>query len=501
MTTANIFKLFKIRGGVHPDDKKRLSADQAIEKLPMPSLLHIPLQQHIGAPAEPLVRRGEEVKKGQLLARNQGAISAPVHAPTSGRIMGVGGYPAHHASGLSVRTITLKPDGKDEWIDTLDPSDDPFSLAPEEIADRVARAGIVGMGGATFPSAVKLNLRKRYQLHTLVINGAECEPYLTCDDRLMREQPEQVLDGVKLMAKALDVDHVLFAIENNKPEALAAIREAASDSDMISVVGLPTRYPMGSEKHLVQTLVGKETPARGLTADIGVVVHNVATARAVHDAIFSGHPLLSRIMTVTGGAVQQPKNVDVLIGTPLSNLVDFCGGFTQTPERLVSGGPMMGQPLPSTRVPAVKGSNGLLALSTEEVKASDEMPCIRCASCVNACPCGLVPLEMANHIRGGSLDTSVKLGLLDCIACGSCAYVCPSHIPLVQYFNYAKGELAARQRSQHKQIETKRLTELRSERMERIKKAKREAMMKRKKEMEAKKKREAEKSAVEGAES
>ncbi|MET0055328.1 MAG: electron transport complex subunit RsxC, partial [Candidatus Thiodiazotropha sp. 6PLUC10] len=320
MTTANMFKLFKIRGGVHPDDKKRLSADQAIEKLPMPSLLHIPLQQHIGAPAEPLVRRGEEVKKGQLLARNQGAISAPVHAPTSGRIMGVGGYPAHHASGLSVRTITLKPDGKDEWIDTLDPSDDPFSLAPEEIADRVARAGIVGMGGATFPSAVKLNLRKRYQLHTLVINGAECEPYLTCDDRLMREQPKQVLDGVKLMAKALDVDHVLFAIENNKPEALAAIREAASDSDMISVVGLPTRYPMGSEKHLVQTLVGKETPARGLTADIGVVVHNVATARAVHDAIFSGHPLLSRIMTVTGGAVQQPKNVDVLIGTPLSNL-------------------------------------------------------------------------------------------------------------------------------------------------------------------------------------
>jgi electron transport complex protein RnfC len=496
-----MFKLFKIRGGVHPDDRKGLSACQSIEKLPLPPLLHIPLQQHIGAPAEALVRRGEEVKKGQLLARNQGAISAPVHAPTSGRIMGVGGYPAHHPSGLSVRTVTLKPDGRDEWIDTLDPAEDPFSLAPEEIAERVANAGIVGMGGATFPSAVKLNLRKRYQLHTLVINGAECEPYLTCDDRLMREQPRQIVEGVRLMALALDVDHVLFAIENNKPDAQAAIREASEDHDMVSVVGLPTRYPMGSEKHLVQTLTGKETPARGLTADIGVVVHNVATARAVHDAVFFGHPLLSRIMTVSGGAIEQPRNIDVLIGTPLSHLIDFCGGFTQTPERLVSGGPMMGQPLPSTRVPAVKGSNGLLALSSKEVHESNEMPCIRCASCVNACPCGLVPLEMASHIRAGSLDTSVKLGLLDCIACGSCAYVCPSHIPLVHYFNYAKGELASRQRARHKQTETKRLAEARNERMEKIKKAKREAMMKRKREMEAKKKKEAEKSAVAGAES
>ena len=498
---SELFKLFKIRGGVHPDDRKGLSAGQAIETLPMPPLLHIPLQQHIGAAAEPLVRRGDEVKKGQLLARSQGVISAPVHAPTSGRIMGVGGYPAHHPSGLSVRTVTLKPDGRDEWVDHLDPAADPFSLPPEEIAERVANAGIVGMGGATFPSAVKLNLRNRYQLHTLVINGAECEPYLTCDDRLMREQPQQILSGVRLMARALDVDHVLFAIENNKPEAQAAMREAAADIDTVSVVGLPTRYPMGSEKHLVQTLIGKETPARGLTADIGVVVHNVATARAVYDAVFHGKPLISRVMTVTGEAIRQACNVEVPIGTPLSHLVAFCGGFKETPERLVSGGPMMGQPLPSTRVPAVKGSNGLLALSSREVRASAEMPCIRCASCVNACPCGLVPLEMSSHIRAGSLDTSVKLGLLDCIGCGSCAYVCPSHIPLVHYFNYAKGELAARQRAQHKQGETKRLAEARTERMERIKRAKREAMMKRKREMEAKKKAEAEASAVAGAES
>jgi electron transport complex protein RnfC len=488
MGAENIIKLFKIRGGVHPEDRKQLSAGQAIEQLPMPPLLHIPLQQHIGAAAEPLVRRGDMVKKGQRLARSQGAISAPVHAPTSGRIMGVGGYPAHHPSGLLVRTITLQPDGEDEWTDELDPVGAPFSLPPEEIARRVADAGIVGMGGATFPSAVKLNLRKRYTLHTLVINGAECEPYLTCDDRLMREKSEQVLDGVRLMAHALGVERILIAIENNKPDAQTAMRNAAASYEKVSIVGLPTRYPMGSEKHLVQTLTGKETPARGLTADIGVVVHNVATALAVHDALYHGWPLISRVMTVTGGAIAQPKNLRVPLGTPLDNLIDYCSGFSEEPARLISGGPMMGQPLPGTRVPVVKGSNGLLALTASESNSGEEMPCIRCASCVNACPCGLVPLEMAAHIRAGGLDNSVKLGLLDCIACGSCSYACPSHIPLVQYFNYAKGELAARQRAQHKQGETKRLAEARSERMEAIKRAKREAMMKRKKEMEAKKK-------------
>ncbi|MBW9266762.1 MAG: electron transport complex subunit RsxC [Candidatus Thiodiazotropha sp. (ex. Lucinisca nassula)] len=497
---ATVFtKLFKIRGGVHPDDRKLLSEEQPIENLPMPELLHIPLQQHIGAAAVPMVRRGETVKKGQLLARSQGVISAPVHAPTSGRIMGVGGYPAHHASGLSVRTVTLKPDGKDEWCDNTQPVKEPLTLSPDEISRRVSEAGIVGMGGATFPSAVKLNLRKRYELHTLVINGAECEPYLTCDDRLMREQPAEILDGVALMARALGVEQILFAIENNKPEAQAAIAEGAQAHPNITLVGLPTRYPMGSEKHLVQTLIGKETPARGLTADIGIVVHNVATALAVHEALRNGCPLISRVVTVSGNAINQPRNLRVPLGTPLENLIEHCGGYKQEPARLISGGPMMGQPLPSIRVPVVKGSNGLLALTQDEIQAAPEMPCIRCASCVQACPCGLVPLEMAANIRAGSLDNSVNLGLLDCITCGSCAYVCPSHIPLVQYFNYAKGELASRQRMQHKQGETKRLAEARSQRMEAIKKAKREAMMKRKKEMEAKKKQEAEATAAKEA--
>ena len=486
LSTQKITKLFRIRGGVHPDDCKMLSADKAIEDLPLPSLLHIPLQQHIGAAAKPAVKRGDHVLKGQLLANSQGMISAPVHAPTSGRIVGVGHYPAHHASGLSVHTITLQPDGKDEWL-ALNPPADPFALAPAEIATRVAAAGIVGMGGATFPSSVKLNLRNRYQLHTLVINGAECEPYLTCDDRVMREYSDQVIDGIRIMAYALGVENIIIGIENNKPEAQAAMLEAAKDFPAIQVVGLPMRYPMGSEKHLVQTLTGLETPARGLTADIGIVVHNPATALAVRDALREGKPLVSRVVTVSGGAIRQPRNLRVLIGTKAQDVVDYCEGFTVEPTRLISGGPMMGNVLPSLRVPLVKGCNGILALTAKEVSENQESPCIRCASCVQACPCGLLPLEMAANARVGNLDNVVKLGLMDCIACGSCSYVCPSHIPLVQYFNYAKGELANRQRAKHKQEETKRLIEQRTLRMEAQERAKKEMMERRKREAAAKK--------------
>jgi electron transport complex protein RnfC len=473
-------RLFRIRGGIHPDDHKGLSSKQPIEDLPLPPLLHVPLQQHIGAPAAPAVRRGQRVSKGELLAHSQGTISAPIHAPTSGRVMGIGSYPAHHASGLSVRTITLQPDGEDRWHESLEGVPDPFSLEPEEIAARVGAAGIVGMGGATFPAAMKLKLRQRYRLHTLVINGAECEPYLTCDDRLMRERAAQVVDGIRIIAYALSVQRVLIGIENNKPQAQAAMAAAVSGHQGIRVIRLPTRYPMGSEKHLVQTLVGLETPARSLTADIGVVVHNPATAFAVHQALRLGHPLVSRVVTVSGGAIASPRNLRVLIGTPVQHLVDHCGGFREEPKRLVSGGPMMGQPLPSTRVPMVKGSNGVLALTAAETRGRGSTPCIRCASCVTACPCGLLPLEMAAHARAGNLEGAVRLGLMDCIGCGSCAYVCPAHIPLVQFFNYAKGEMATRNRAKQKQTETRRLAEQRAARIEAIQRAKREAMAARK---------------------
>jgi len=488
---ASALKLFRIRGGVHPEGRKQDTCDQPIRELPLPPLLRIPLQQHIGAPAQPEVRRGDHVLKGQLLATSQGLISAPVHAPTSGVIKSIGKFPAPHASGLPIRTITLEPDGEDRWID-LDPQATPLYLEPDDIAKRVAAAGIVGMGGATFPSAVKLGLRERFALHTLVINAAECEPYLTCDDRLMRERAHEIIDGIRITLHGLQVNKALVAIENNKPEAIAAMAEAAHAFDEISIVAVPVRYPMGSEKHLVQTLTGKETPARALTADIGIVVHNVATVRAIGEAVRFGRPLISRVVTVGGGAVREPGNLLVPIGTPVEVLIEACGGLCEEPAKLLSGGPMMGQPLPEQRVPIVKGTSGILALTTAEVASKPTMPCIRCASCVDVCPCGLLPLEMANRARNADLQGAADFGLMDCVSCGSCSYVCPAHIPLVQYFNYAKGALMEQQRAKHKQEETKRLAAARAERMERIAAAKREAMAKRKAEMAAKKAREAE---------
>jgi electron transport complex protein RnfC len=479
-------KLFRIRGGIHPQERKELAADKPIETAPLPALLRIPLQQHIGAPAFGVVAKGAEVKKGQLIASARGTVSANVHAPTSGRIVAIGRFVAPHASGLPGQTITLRPDGRDEWGE-LAPPIDAFNAAPEMIARRVAEFGIVGMGGATFPSAVKLNLRNRHQLDTLVINGAECEPYLTCDDRLMRERAAEVIDGVRIMRHALGVRTAIIAIESNKPEAFKALmtlvhRHAWPD---LKVVQVPTQYPMGSEKHLVQTLTGKETPARALTADIGIVVHNAATAYAVHEAVRHGKPLISRLVTVSGGAMARPANLEVAIGTPIAHLIEHCGGFCAEPARLLLGGPMMGANIVSTRAPIVKGSNGILALSAAEMPPSDERPCIRCTSCVSACPCGLAPLDMAARIRGEELDGAVAIGLLDCIACGSCAWVCPAHIPLVQYFNYAKGKLTADQRAKHKQEETKRLVAIRAERMEKVRLAKEAQMAKMKAEREA----------------
>lgn len=480
-------ELFAIRGGIHPNDWKKLSSESAIEKMPLPKLLRIPLQQHIGAPAEPIVAKDDLVDKGQLLAIRRGNVSAAIHAPTSGRIVAIGRFIAPHPSGLPVATITLRPDGEERWGNLPAPLD-PERSTPEEITDRVASAGVVGMGGATFPSSVKLDLRNRFQLEKLVINAAECEPYLTCDDRLLRERSSDVADGISFMARALGVGDVIIAIEANKPAAIAAMQEAAGKIlAKAQVVAIPTRYPMGSEKHLVQTLTGRETPARGLTADIGIVVHNAATAYAIHKAARLGQPLISRILTVSGRAIKRPANVEVAVGTPIADIVAHCGGFVGTPGRLLQGGPMTGQPIANLRAPVVKGTNGILALSESETRRHEAMPCIRCGSCVSVCPCGLTPLELNARIRNEELDGAVDIGLLDCVSCGSCSYVCPSNIPLIQSFNYAKGKLTAQQRTKHRQEETKRLAKQREERMERLAAAKREAMAQRKAEKSAKK--------------
>ena len=472
-------RLFNFRGGVHPDGHKQATSCKSIETLPIPKFLYVPVQQHIGAPAEPEVKTGDKILKGQLLAHSQGAVSAPVHAPTSGTVHAIENHTAPHPSGLAVKTIVIKSDGEDRWINTVAPID-PFQLSPEEIAIRVGAAGVVGMGGATFPSAVKLNLRNRYNIHTLVINGAECEPYLTCDDRLMRERSEQIIDGIRIIQKALGATKVIVGIEDNKNIAVAQMQAAAAGYTDISIAKVPTRYPMGSEKHLILAVTGKEVPARALPADLGIIVHNVGTAYAVNRAVRHGRPLVSRVVTISGDAIAEPRNLEVLLGTRVSELIAFCGGYTEPPSRLLMGGPMMGQTLPHEDVPIIKGTSGIVALSKQQVAEQLARPCIRCASCVTACPCGLLPLEMAARSKKGDFEGALNYGLMDCVACGSCAYVCPSNIPLVQYFNYAKGALGNKQRAQHKATETKRLAEQRIARIEQEKQAKAEAAAKRK---------------------
>lgn len=485
-------QFFTIRGGVHPDTRKTLSSDCAIETMAVPSLIRVPLQQHIGVEAEPVVQRDDLVLKGQLIGKARGPVSANIHAPTSGRVIAVGHFTAPHPSGLPVPTITIRPDGEDRWGPRL-PRLRPENATPEEIAAHVAEAGIVGMGGATFPAAVKLNLRGKHDLHTLVVNGAECEPYLTCDDRLMRERAEEIFDGIGIMARALGVTKIVVAIESNKPQAIEAMQRfdrALGIAVRVQVV--PTQYPMGSEKHLVKILTGKETPARALTADLGVVVHNVGTAHAVHLAVRYGEPLISRVVTVSGRGIRRPANVRVLVGTPVADVLAHCGGLAEEPDRLLLGGPMMGQPIQNLRVPVVKGTSGILALTKAETPDRDTMPCIRCGRCVQACPVGLTPFELNARIQADDLDGAGKVGLLDCITCGCCSFTCPANLPLVQTIHFAKGKLAEQQGRKHQQEQSKRLAAARKAREEAAAEAKRQAMARRKAEMEAKKKREAE---------
>lgn len=473
---------FRVRGGVKLQYHKELSSEKAVVPMPLPRRLYLPLQQHIGAPALPVVAVGDTVLKGQLIAKAAPGLSAPVHASSSGTVVAIEEYVAPHPSGLRQKTIVIATDGQDRWAELPRPITDDFPLGvtPAELNSRVAAAGIVGMGGAAFPSAVKLDLKSRYQLDTLLINGAECEPYLTCDDRLMREEAAAVIDGVRILAYALEVQSVVFAIERNKPQALAAIREAARVEPWIKVMALPTRFPMGSERHLVLACTGRETPSRKLTADIGVVVHNVATARAVARTVRSGEPLISRVVTVSGRGIREPANINVPLGTLVEDLLVFCGGLHPVPHKLIGGGPMMGAPLPSVQVPVVKGTSGVLALTADEVNDGAESPCIRCGSCVSACPCGLVPLEMAQLVRRGDLQGAQAIGLQDCVSCGSCSFICPSHIPLSHYFNFAKGQLGALDRDSRRQDRIRSLIQARNERAAREAEAKKAAAAARK---------------------
>lgn len=457
----------RLRGGIHAEEHKSETSGKPIAThLPLPKKLYIPVQQHVGKPAEPVVKVGDKVLKGQLLALSQGTISAPVHAPSSGSVLDVLDYPAPHPSALPIRTIVIETDGLDQWAERTIP-DDPFNLDPEDLCLRVGEAGVVGLGGAVFPSAVKLGLGRRNKIHTLLINGGECEPFLTCDDRLMQERAVEIVAGIRLMLHGMEAPQAMIGIEDNKQQAYRAMVNACKAFPNITVKQVPTRYPMGWDRQMLRYLTGQEIPADGRATDIGVVIHNVATAYAVYGAVCLNQPLISRVVTVSGGAVGNPQNVEVLIGTLMSDVLKFCDLDKNQLARLVMGGPMMGDALPLAEVPVVKACNGILALSHDDIKIPEVKPCIRCSSCVTACPVGLLPLEMASRIRANQLDAAVDLGLKDCISCGSCSYVCPSNIPLVHYFKFASGELFKRQQMEHKSEQTKRLIEDRNKRMER----------------------------------
>jgi electron transport complex protein RnfC len=458
--------LFQVRGGVKLSYRKELSSESPIVRMPTPKRVRIPLQQHVGSPAEPVVAVGQWVGKGQLIGRAGRGISANVHASTSGTVIAIEERVAPHPSGLTQPTVVIEADGDDRWAELAQPitADFPLPATPRDLSDRVAEAGIVGLGGAAFPSAVKLDMRYKHSIDTLVINGAECEPYITCDDRLMREAASEIVDGVRIMAYALAVEHIIIAIEGNKPKALKAMREAARVDSSIRVVTVPTRFPMGSAQHLLLAVTGRETPADRRTAEVGAVVHNVATARAVSAAIRRGEPLINRVVTVSGHGVREPANVEVLLGTSVEDLLAFCGGLHPVPTLLIGGGPMMGAPLPSVHAPVVKGSSGVLALTAAEINAGTESPCIRCGKCVSACPAGLVPVEMAQLIRRGDLQGAKAIGSQDCIACGSCSYICPSHIPLAHYFSFANGKLNALDRDARRQDRIRALIQARNER-------------------------------------
>jgi len=404
--------------------------------------LVIPLSQHIGAPAELCVAVGDLVKKGQMLGQAKGFVSVPVHASTSGEIVAI--EPRLHPSGRLLPSVVIKPDGDDVWLENL-PAADPHALSAEQIKDRLRDAGIVGLGGATFPAHVKLSPPEEKPIDCLIINGVECEPYLTADHRLMLEDPEKVLQGVDILRQVLHVNHVYIGIEANKPDAIQLMTEKCAGTD-VQVVPLEVKYPQGAEKQLILAITGREVPSGCLPMEVGVVVQNVGTAAAVADAIVNGYPLIERICTVTGSGVSEPKNLRIRIGTPLQHLVDYCGGLSGDPAKLIMGGPMMGMTQLSLEVPATRGTSGLLIFRDGDIDLHEEGPCIRCARCVRACPANLLPTTIAAYSRLDMFEEAEQHHAMDCIECGCCSYSCPSLIPLVQTLRHAKGAILEKRR-------------------------------------------------------
>ena len=435
---------YSFQGGIHPSEEK-VSEGTPIEDLGAPERVVVPLSQHIGAPCEAVVSPGDKVKKGDPVGQATGFVSVNVHASISGVVKSIDSFP--HPLGRPLPAVEIESDGEDTWTDDLKPHEDYMDLSPEALKEIIRDMGMVGMGGAAFPTHVKLSPPKEKPIDTFIINGAECEPYLTADHRLMLEEPESIIAGARIAMRSLGVNRGIIAIESNKPNAIEKMTVLAEDIPELEVAALRVRYPQGAEKQLIKTLLNREVPfSGGLPMDVGVIVHNVGTLSAIYKAVRFGMPLIERVTTVTGSGVRGPKNLRARIGTPISALIEACGGFPTEVGKIIIGGPMMGVSQHSLEVPVVKGTSGILVQQLSEIKEFITRTCIRCGSCIRTCPSQLMPTILAAFAQRDMFEEAEGYDVIDCIECGCCSYVCPARIPLVQLLRYAKAEVLARKK-------------------------------------------------------
>ena len=429
-------KLPTFKKGIHPSEHKEYSQDREIEEVPLPDEVFIPLQQHLGYPCVSIVEKGDEVKTGQMIGKAGGFVSSAVHSSVTGKVKAIDYF--HHPLGTKAQMIHLQRTDEDTW-ELLPKATDWQNSSVDELRNIIQQAGIVGLGGAAFPTHVKLAPPEHKKIDVFILNGCECEPYLTSDYRAMVEMTDKVITGMAIIMKVLGTDKGYIGIENNKPDAIEVLRDRIRDLDIgFQVVALQTKYPQGAEKMLIDAILHRQVPAGGLPMDVGVVVHNVGTAVAITDAVIEGKPLLSRIVTVTGDGIENPKNVLARIGTPIKHLIDFCGSLKEETAQVFMGGPMMGIAQYDLSVPVVKATSGIVCTTDSSIKEARAFPCIRCGSCVSACPMLLLPTRLARLSEMEYFEEAEALGILNCVECGCCAFICPSHIPLVQWIRIGK---------------------------------------------------------------
>lgn len=427
------------KGGVHPLYNKQLTSSKPIEEIPHPQKVFIPLQQHAGAPCEPLVKVGDEVKVGQKIGESKSFISAPIHASISGKVVAIEPYP-HPVLPTPVNSIIIENGGEPSSF--MADSYDWHGMDPEEIKNKIREAGIVGLGGAAFPTHVKLSPPSAKKIDSLIINGAECEPYLTNDHRLMLEKPREIIEGAKIILKTLGINRAYIGIEVNKTDAIKAMKDISNSQEfLMEVIPLKVKYPQGAEKQLIKTILNREVPSGGLPFDVGVVVHNVGTAFAIYEAVANNKPLFERVITVSGNGIKEPKNVRVRLGTPFSRVIDYCGGFNNNGDlKVIMGGPMMGLTQYTLDVPVIKGTSGIIVIE-RSLKAEKEGSCIRCGRCVEVCPMYLMPYRIADYAEKDNFVMCNEYGVRDCTECGACAYICTARRPIVHLIKYAKLSL------------------------------------------------------------